>query len=252
MNLQEKLRAGQKVYGTMVRVVRNPALAYLAKNAGLDFVMYDCEHSNYNFETLHDLFITGNALGLPGLVRVPIATKDYISRSLDSGAAGVMSPMTDTPEIARDIVKWSKYQPTGERGYSTGCAHINFQGAAKHTEVMAEANSRILSIAQIETKLAVDNAEAIAAVEGIDALLIGPNDLSLSLGVPGDLMNPIELEAIAHVAAACKKQGKAFGLHAGVKMIAKFIDDMQLVMSDTDTSILERGFKSVRESLQAL
>lgn len=252
MNLQEKLRSGQKIYGTMIRVVRNPALAYLAKNAGLDFVMYDCEHSNYNFESLHDLFITGNALGFPALVRVPIPTKDYISRSLDSGASGVMAPMTDTPGLAREIVKWSKYQPLGERGYSTGCAHINFEGAARHTEVMEEANGRILSIAQIETKTAVDNAEKIAAVAGIDALLIGPNDLSLSLGVPGDLMNPIELEAIAHVAAACKKQGKAFGLHAGVKMIARFIGDLQLVMSDTDTSILERGFRSVKDSLTAL
>ena len=245
MMLKEKMKAGQKVYGTMLRVSRNPAICYLAKNASLDYVMFDCEHSDYSYESLHDMFIMGNALQLGGLLRVPQLSRDHISRAMDCGAIGAMVPMTDTVEQAEEIVRWSKYAPLGERGYGSGCAHTSYVGGGKHQEIMENGNRKIISIAQIETKLAVDNSDQIAEVEGIDVLLIGPNDLSISLGFPGDLMNPIELDAIAHVAANCKKHGKFFGLHAGFKLLEKFSDDLSFVMSQTDTDILSEGFSKI-------
>ena len=248
MSLKQKLMAGEKIYGTMVRILRNPAFCFIAKNSGLDFVMYDCEHAGYNMETLHDLFITGNALGLGGFLRVPTLSKDYISRALDQGATGVMVPMLETPEMAKDLVKYSKYQPLGDRGYATTIAHVNYQSGGKHVEVMEEANNKIISIAQIETKLSVDNADKIAATPGIDALLIGPNDLSLSLGIPGDLTNPIELEAIEHVIAACKKHKKAFGLHGPAKLVEKYINDITLVMFQSDTDVLLSGLAKLKET----
>lgn len=251
MTIREKLAAGEKIAGTMLRIVRNPAVTYLARNAELDFVMYDCEHSNYDMETLHDAFITANALGLAGFVRVPNGTKEYISRVLDSGASGVMVPMIETREQAETLVKYAKYQPIGGRGYSAGCAHTRFMGG-KHVEIMAGANASVVAIAQIETKKAVENADAIASVEGIDALLIGPNDLSLSLGIPGDMMNPIELEAIAKVAEACKRHGKSFGLHAGAELLGKFASELTLVMSLTDTDLLLQGFAGVRKVCDGL
>jgi 2-keto-3-deoxy-L-rhamnonate aldolase RhmA len=246
MTLKEKLASGQKIVGTMLRVTRNPAVSCLAQNAGLDFVMYDCEHSNYNFETLHDAFVTANALGFSGLVRVPCGTKDYISRTLDSGAIGIMVPMVETKEHAEAVVKYSKYQPVGDRGYTAGGAHTAYLGG-KHVDMMAQGNAKVLAIAQIETKLAVRNAEEIAATEGIDVLLIGPNDLSLSLGIPGDMMNPLELEAIAQVAAACKKHRKYFGMHAGPALIGKFGSDLDVVMSLTDTDFLLQGFSEIKK-----
>ena len=180
MTLKGKLLSGGKIAGTMIRIVRNPAVFHMAKNAGLDFIMFDCEHSNYNFETLHDSFVTANALGLAGFVRVPCGTKDYISRVLDAGAIGVMVPMVETREEAETLVKYSKYQPVGARGFSAGCAHTDYKGG-KHVQVMEDSNAKVISIAQIESKLAIENIDEIAGVDGIDALLIGPNDLSLSL-----------------------------------------------------------------------
>jgi 2-keto-3-deoxy-L-rhamnonate aldolase RhmA len=236
----------------MLRVSRNPAVCYLARNGSLDFVMFDCEHSNYTYETLHDMFIMGNALGLGGLLRVPVLSRDYISRALDCGAAGAMVPMTETPEQAEEIVRWSKYSPLGERGYGSGCAHTDYVGGGKHEAIMGAANQKIISIAQIETRLAVDNADQIAAVNGIDVLLIGPNDLSISLGIPGDFMNPVELDAIAHVAACCKKHGKFFGLHAGLKLLEKFSDDLSFVMSQSDTDILAQGFARINASCREI
>ena len=251
MVLKDKLKSGKKIYGTMIRVVRNPAICYIAKNSGLDFIMYDCEHSNYSMETLHDLFITGNALELSSFLRVPNLEKQYISRALDQGAVGVMVPMTSTPEMAQELVHYSKFQPVGNRGFSSGIAYVNYGPGSGHVNTMKENNDKVISIAQIETKLAVDNAQAIAATEGIDVLLVGPNDLSLALGIPGDLMNPIELEAIAHVAAACKKQGKAFGIHATAPMLKKFYDDLDVVMMQSDIDFLGAGFRSVKATFDA-
>ena len=251
MTLKEKLASGQKIVGTMMRVVRNPAVMYLAKNAGLDFVMYDCEHSNYDFETLHDAFVVANALGFSGLARVPCGTKDYVSRTLDTGAIGIMAPMTETRELAETLVKYSKYQPIGDRGYTAGGPHTDYLGG-KHVDLMAQGNAKVLSIAQIETKLAVENADEIASVEGIDVLLIGPNDLSLSLGIPGEMMNPIELEAIAKVVAACKKHKKYFGMHAGAALLEKFGADLNVVMSLADTDLLSQGFAGIRKMADSL
>lgn len=249
MFLKEKLLSGQKIYGTMLRVVRNPAICMIAKNAGLDFVLFDCEHAAYNMETLHDLFITGNAYGLECYLRVPDLTKDYISRALDQGARGVMVPMLETAEMAKTLVDYSKYLPVGNRGYASGIPHVDYVTGGKHTDVMAEANKKVLTIAQIETKLSVDNAEAIASTPGIDAIIIGPNDLSISLGIPGDLFNPIEIEAISHVIAACKKNNVAFGLHGPAKLIEHFIDGINICIFQTDIDILTNGLKNCKETI---
>lgn len=250
--LKEKLLSGQKIYGTMIRLMKNPALCYIAKNAGLDFVMYDCEHSNYSIETLHDLFLMGNALNLDGFVRVPELSKDNVSRVLDQGAHGVMVPMLETKEMADLLVKYSKYQPIGGRGYTGDGAHVYYASGGKHLDVMEKNNNTVISIAQIETKMAVENAEQIASTEGIDALLIGPNDLSLSLGIPGDLFNPIEIEAIEHIASMCKKYNKAFGLHAGPDLVKKFYKDLDIVMINNDTSIITAGFKNLKKTFDSL
>lgn len=250
-NLKEKLLNGKKIYGMMIRVLRNPAGVQLIANNGLDYFMLDCEHSNYNMETLHDLFLMANSLGIGGFLRVPNGTKEWISRALDAGATGVMVPMVSNREQAENLVKYAKYQPIGGRGYSGSIAFSAYKGG-KHAEVMEQQNNRVIAIAQIETRDGVENAEEIAAVEGIDALLIGPNDLSIALGVPGDLTNPIELEAIAKVAAACKKHGKAFGLHAGVGLLEKFKDDLTLVMCSTDVDVLANGIKGINDSIRTL
>lgn len=247
MNLKEKAVSGEKIFGTMLRIQRSSAIAYAAKNAGLDFVMYDCEHSNYSMETLHDLFVTGNALGLGGFLRVPELQKSYISRSLDQGATGVMVPMLNNAEMAKKLVSWSKYTPLGDRGFTTCGAHSNYQ-EGKHLDVMAEGNARTLCIAQIESTEALENIDGIAVTDGLDALLIGPNDLSISLGIPGDLTNPIELDAIRSVMTACKRHRKLFGMHAGPSLLKMFYDDLDIVMMKTDVDFLTDGFRSIKNS----
>ena len=245
MLLKEKMMQGQKICGVFLRIVRNPAAGYLVKNAGLDFFMLDCEHSDYSVESIHDIALTANALDVPVMIRVPNGTRDNISRALDCGASGIMVPMIKTPEQAEDLVRFSKYPPVGERGFTACSAHTDYAGGS-HTEIMRQANSRVLSIAQIETRQAVERVDEIASVQGLDMLFIGPNDLSVSLGIPGDTTNPLEIEAIERVAAACKKHNKLFGMHSGEVLLKRFAPDLHMVMSQLDITILIEGFRSVR------
>jgi 2-keto-3-deoxy-L-rhamnonate aldolase RhmA len=244
MNVKEKAKSGRMVCGTMIRTIRNPSVVCLAKNAGLDFVMFDCEHGAYTTETLHDLCMTALALDLECFARVPVGTKDYISRFLDCGISGIMTPMTETAEQAKNLVHYAKYAPLGGRGF-TAAANTGYKGG-KHSALMAEANSRVWAIAQIETKLGVENCGEIAATEGIDALLIGPNDLSIDLGVPGDLDNPIEIEAIKKVAAACKQHGKLFTVHSKPEYQDRFRGDLSFIMQLGEAEFITEGFKRIK------
>jgi 2-keto-3-deoxy-L-rhamnonate aldolase RhmA len=246
----KKLKAGGRAVGTMVRMVRNPATAWMAREAGLDFIMLDLEHGSFNLESVEDIFKVGRAIGLGCLVRVPELSKGYVSRILDAGATGVMVPMLETPEEAALLVHWSKYIPLGNRGYGGVGAHTNFKAvkAADTYAFMAQANAENLAIAQIETALAIKNIDAIAATAGLDALLVGPNDLAISLGCSGDLMGPTVNEAIGRVAAAAKRQGKVFGIHGPDELLARWIPEgCNLVMSNLDANILLAGMKAISE-----
>ncbi|MBQ6322864.1 MAG: 2,4-dihydroxyhept-2-ene-1,7-dioic acid aldolase [Lachnospiraceae bacterium] len=249
MTLKERLRHGERVYGTMVRIQRNPAYCIIAKNAGMDFILFDCEHGNYNMETMHDMFQMAHVLGLHAMLRVPMLDKESISRYLDAGAKGVMVPMTETAEQAQEIVHWSKYPPIGERGYGSGIGASYYRTGLNSMDAMREINDTVLSIAQIETKLAIENCEEIISTEGIDAVIIGPNDLSISLGIPGQLTSDLELDAIRKVAQTCKKYNKGFGIHGPEKLNQIFAEYINLCAFSTDTECLINGMKSMKERM---
>jgi 4-hydroxy-2-oxoheptanedioate aldolase len=244
----QKLREGKRAVGTMVRLIRNPAIAVAAKNAGLDFIMLDLEHGPYNFETMDDVFKVGRALGIGCFVRVPELAKGYVSRAYDCGATGVMVPMLESVEQAQLLVRWGKYAPIGSRGFGGAGGHSNFTGVAPADTpaFMAKANVETMTIAQIETAKAIENVDAIAAVPGIDALLIGPNDLAISIGVAGDLMGPALDQAIGKVAAAARKHGKIFGMHGPDGLNERWLPKgLNLVMSNLDTNIINAGLKAI-------
>ncbi|MDZ4165933.1 MAG: aldolase/citrate lyase family protein [Smithellaceae bacterium] len=243
-----QLREGKKKVGTMVRMVRNPASAWMAHQAGLDFIMLDLEHGPFNMETVEDVFKVGRALHLGCLVRVPELSKAYVSRIMDAGATGVMAPMLETKEQAERLVYWSKYTPLGNRGYGGIGGHTNFQAIplGDTTAFLVNANEETISIAQIETALAIENIDEIASVPGLDALLIGPNDLAISLGCAGDLLGPVLDAAIGKVAAATRKHGKIFGMHAPEALLDRWIPKgCNLIMSNLDANILLAGMKAI-------
>jgi len=210
--------------------------------------MLDLEHGPFNMETVEDVFKVGRCLNVGCLVRVPELAKSYVSRIMDAGATGVMVPMLETKEQAERLVYWSKYTPLGNRGYGGIGAHTNFRAVppGETAAFMARANEETMSIAQIETALAIENIEEIASVPGLDALLIGPNDLAISLGCAGDLLGPVLDAAIGKVAAAAGRHGKIFGMHAPDALLDRWISrGLNLIMSNLDTNILLAGMKTI-------
>ena len=236
-----ELRSGGRAVGTMIRLVRNPGIAWIARQAGLDFIMLDLEHGSSSLETLADVAACGRGAGIEVFVRVPELSKGTVSRALDCGCTGVMVPMLESVRQAELLVGWCKYAPIGKRGLGSAGNCTNFAAVrgGEASAFMAAANNQVLAIAQIETAAAIEEIETIAAVPELDALLIGPNDLAVSLGYTGDLENPKVLAAIDRVAEAAGRHGKIFGIHGPDALMERYLSrGLRLIMSKLDINML--------------
>ncbi len=239
-------RGAAPIVGSMVRFTASPVVAHLAAAAGMDFIMADMEGGPFGMGEAAALFLALRVQNLGAFVRVPELSKAYVSRVLDCGADGVMVPMIESAEQARLFVDWAKYPPLGNRGLSVLGGNTGFRKVSDIPAYMEEQNSRILAIAQIESKTAIDNIDAIAAVPGIDVLLVGPNDLSVSLGCPGQLSAPAMDAALSATARAAEFNGKIFGIHGGTAMLKKWRQaGIGFCMSSTDIDILTAGMQAI-------
>lgn len=178
--------------------------------AGLDFVIIDAEHGSADTETLEHMVRAAEVSGITPLVRVTnVNDPTLILRALDLGAQGVQVPMVESGDTARRIVQAAKYYPLGRRGLA-GVRAARY-GAVDMGSYVQEANAQTMVIAQIETVAGVEHAAEIAAVEGVDVVFVGPMDLSQSLGIPAQRRNPLLIEAMEKVFAACRAAGKPCG-----------------------------------------
>ena len=208
---RERLARGEVSLGFGVRIARSTEIAKAMKTAGFDWLFLDLEHSAMSIETAAQLAIAGLEAGIAPIVRVPKGEYSLATRLLDSGALGIVVPHVDTAAEARQIADALRYPPLGHRGVFSSMPHFDYRGV-KVDEMTAALNAANLIIVMLETPAAIDNAEAIAAVDGIDVLLIGTNDLSIELGIPGELGHDKVADAYARMVAACRKHGKWPGM----------------------------------------
>jgi 2-keto-3-deoxy-L-rhamnonate aldolase RhmA len=201
---KQALQAGQPVIGTMLIEIRQPAVMQLLANAGFDFVIIDNEHGAFNIETIADLSRTAKYVGLTPLVRVPEMTYPYIAQSLDAGAQGVVIPRIYHPDQVREAVQMTRYPPEGMRGSALTRGYTNFKSGVV-SEIIATVNEETLLIIQIETREALESVDEIVSIPGVDAAFIGPNDLSIALGLPGQIDSPEVEAAIERTIAACQR-----------------------------------------------
>jgi 2-keto-3-deoxy-L-rhamnonate aldolase RhmA len=208
-DLRRRILAGETVIGTFLNL-GSPAVTEICGRAGFDWLLIDMEHGSGTDADLLPMLYAASATGTPAIVRPEVASRTRISRALDLGADGVMVPQVGDAREARDVAAWLRFQPVGRRGvalFTRGLAY----GEGGHAGPSSR-NDQIIGIAQIESQQAVDDAEAIAALNGIDVLFVGPTDLTHALGVPGRIDDAGYREAITSVSAAAKQHGKATGV----------------------------------------
>ncbi len=206
--LKRRIAAGKPALGVWIQMAE-PSIAEIASLAGYDFLILDNEHGHASLDTLVHMMRAAQAGDATLMVRCPGSDGDYIKRVMDAGAEALMIPMLDTPEEAKAVVKAALYPPAGRRGYSSPTVRASGYGAAP--DHAKRANDEVFITVQIEHTDAVDRAAEIAAVEGVDCVFIGANDLAGSLGHMGDLGHP-EVEArIRQCEDAVRSAGKPLG-----------------------------------------
>lgn len=210
--VKRRLAEGGVSVGAFVFEFSTTGVARIAASAGAEFVFFDQEHTGWSVETVRTLIAAARASDIVPMVRVPATEYHFIARALDAGAMGVMAPMVESEEQARLIVSSAKYPPAGRRGFGLLYSDQIEEGNVVRT--MASGNREVLLVAQIETAAGVENVEKIAAVDGIDVLWIGHNDLTSSLGIPGMFTHPDYARAVDRVLAAGRAHGKAVGIMA--------------------------------------
>ena len=240
-SVKEKLQRGEVVASIAIRLVPTVEIVRIAASAGFDSLYIDLEHSSFSIETTSQLCIMALAAGVPAFVRVPDKTPAYISRVLDGGALGVIAPGVRSAAEAREVVAAAKYPPLGARGLSGGLPHLHYR-ALPAAQALPAMNEATMVIVQIESAAALAAMEEIVAVDGVDLVMIGSNDLLADLGIPGEYDHPRLHQAYEQAIAACRRRGKHVGvggLASRADLVAKFVRmGARYVSTGTDLGFL--------------
>ncbi|MGE0796984.1 MAG: HpcH/HpaI aldolase/citrate lyase family protein [Lautropia sp.] len=240
---KERLAAGQIAFGIGVRYSRTPEIARIAATLGLHYMFIDMEHSPLDLETVAQICAAGIEADVMPNVRVPANDPVFISRVLDVGALGVVVPHVDTADEARAAVAAAKYHPIGARSGMGAMVHFGYAPLSQR-EMIAQMNAAVLVSVMIETPTAVDNIEAIAAVDGVDVISVGGNDLTIALGIADEHEHPMLDGIYRRVAAAAKRHGKfvRFGGSYDPALIRRHVAlGCQMVQVGHDLSLLMQG-----------
>ena len=220
------------------------------KAAGLDFFFLDTEHSVANYRDIQNLVRAAKAMDITAIVRVTQTEGHLISRALDCGAMGIVAPRIHSVEQAKKVIENIKFPPLGIRGYGLrSIIHdYNFSGAA--TE-MQSSNDETLTVLQMESKECVEAIYDITAIPGVDATMVGPFDLSVSLGIPGDFESTVFWDAFDRMVDACNKNGVAPGVHMGNTSMLKRAQEhgARYLTIGSDLSMMLQGWKEARDSI---
>jgi 2-dehydro-3-deoxyglucarate aldolase/4-hydroxy-2-oxoheptanedioate aldolase len=218
--VKRALREGQVQLGCSCFQLRSVDAIRALAAAGLDWVFLDTEHGPFDQETLQDLMRVAVGVGLCPIVRVADLQYALIARALDCGAQGVLLPRVESPELLAKAVSWTRFPPMGIRGFGLSAPQLEYEPVSI-PEAIAHINDNVLVVLQIETKTALERIDDLLAVPNIDAVLIGPGDLSISLGVPGDFAHPTFVAAVETIRERCDGAGIAPGIHMRTLELAR-------------------------------
>lgn len=232
----------------------DPSIFELASLMGFDGVWMDMEHHPYSLETAANM-MRAVRVGRADIIARP-AKGEFMrmGRMLESGAQGIMYPRCNNVEEAAEVVRWAKFAPLGERGFDGGNADNPYCMTGPIEEYIRAANEETFIIIQLEEQSALDQAEAILNVEGVDMLLLGPGDFSILSGIAGQFEHPVVQKAVETIAAAAKNTGKNWAMPVRSLQQAQTYIDMGigLISYGSDIGKLKSGLEAIQDEFRAL
>ncbi|MCC7236956.1 MAG: aldolase [Bryobacterales bacterium] len=237
--VKRALKEGKVQYGTNLGQFRSQDVLKILAQAGFHWAFVDCEHGGFDLETVQDLCRIAPSVGFTPILRVADMQYSLVARSLDVGAQGIIFPRVESPELLERAVTWCKFPPAGIRGFGLNAFHFNHEPLSM-PEMIGHLNEHTMVVLQIETKKALEAREELLDVPGIDAVMIGPADLSISLGCPGEFQSPAVVDAMEAIKESCNKRGIAPGTQTRTLQMARFWRErgMRFLGCSGDTGML--------------
>jgi len=249
-----RLKAGELAIGFGLRQSRTVDIATIAGTCGYDWVFIDTEHNSMDIDSACQIAMAAIATGVTPIVRVPGHEHYHCARVLDNGALGVIVPHVDSVEEAQAVASACRYPPLGHRSMAGAMPGLAFE-AVPAREAARRLNEQTLVVVMLESPRAIESADAIAAVEGIDVVLIGTNDLCAEMGIHGDFANARVVAAYEKVIAACARHGKFPGM-GGVydpKLMERYIKmGMRFVLGGADLAFMMAGARERAQVLRSI
>jgi 2-keto-3-deoxy-L-rhamnonate aldolase RhmA len=243
------IQPGRLTIGAGISDLLSPRLVPVLAAAGADYVFIDMEHTRFSMSDVATLIDGAQATDIPIIVRPPEVTRGFVQRLLDLGADGFFAPCIDSAREAALAVRLMKYPPAGERGDS-GRIHRSRPSPAAARD---EANDNTVLIAIVETAAGAENIDSICATEGVDGVSIGPSDLSLSLGVPGDLDSELYQAAERRIVDSCRAHRMPFQIGTAPTIkeaLAQHALGCFTVFVDDEVGLLTRALSTFRAELR--
>lgn len=253
--MKQKLAAGELVLCLNLRLARSVDIAMVAKAGGYDALYVDMQHAPYSLETTATICAASLGIGITPLVRVPSHDAHWMSRVLDGGAQGVIVPDVENRAQAEAVVRHCRFPPVGRRSVM-GLGPAQGYRALPLGEANERLNAETSVIIMLETAQGIENAKAIAAVPGIDVLLIGSGDLTTDYGIPGQVEHPRLRAAYEQVAKACRDHGKMLGV-GGIRHNTTLQGELvrlgaRFVIAGTDINYVLAGARADTQALRAI
>ncbi|MCI0863192.1 MAG: hypothetical protein J4N69_03025 [Chloroflexi bacterium] len=243
--LKATLKSGGRVFGTMISIARNPKWIPILDSVGLDYVVIDTEHNYRSRGELGDFLMMMNTTGVVPIVRIPVPDAHYVTMAMDAGAQGVLAPYCETVDQVKEVVAAAKWRPLkGEavdRVVATG-EHVSDATRA----YLENRNKNSIAIIGIESVAAVENLEKMLQVPGIDGIFVGPNDMSISLGIPDQYDQKIYQDMVKKVIDMSEAHGVATLVHQQTPDLSTYwiSQGARFILHGTDRRALTEGFKS--------
>ena len=248
----DNINKGLPSYGVSLHLA-SPAIYELVSLIGFDAIWVDMEHHGLSLDRAEQLFRAARVGGTDIVARPAKGEFMRMSRMLEIGATGIMYPRCNSAEEAAEVVKWAKFPPMGERGCDSAGPDADYQ-LTPLTEYLKQANERTFVIIQIEEPSALERAEEIAAVPGVDMLMLGPGDFSILSGVPGQMEHPSVIDALNKVATAAKNAGKHWAATcASPEKIKQAVEQgASLTFHGNDQVFAKIGFDNLKQEIEKM